>query len=88
MSKVAEYGAYRKVPLTSAEVESISRQIHKAYMRYHDPAFYAGEFIPELAGDRLSRIFSAADNLNERALIVYHYYFYNCVPGDWRERLK
>ena len=83
--KVTAYGIQRKVPLTLEEVMSISRQIHKAYRKYHNPTYYAGEFILALAGDSVSRVFSVADNLNERALIVYHYYFYNCVPGDWRE---
>ena len=81
--KVAAYGA--KILLTQEEIRSISRQIHKAYRKYHDPKCYAGEFILALAGDSVSRVFSVADNLNERALIVYYYYFYNCAPGDWRE---
>ncbi len=84
--KVAAYGA--KILLTQEEIMSISRQIHKAYKKYHDPTLYAGEFIPALARDSVSRVFSVADNLNERALIVYHYYFYNCVPDDWREKLR
>lgn len=86
--KVSAYGEQKKVLLTSKEAMSIARQIHRAYMKYHDPTAYAGNFIREFASDSLRRIFSIADNLNERALIVYHYYFYNCVPGDWRERLK
>ncbi len=86
--KVTEYGIHRKVPLTLEEVMSISRQIHRAYRKYHDPTYYAGEFIPALAGDSLSRVFSVADTLNERALRIYHYYFVNCVPGDWREKLR
>ena len=86
--KVTAYGIQRKVPLTSEEAMSISRQIHRAYKKYHDPSEYAGDFIWEFAGDSLRRVLSVADNLNQRALIVYHYYFYNCVPGDWREKLR
>jgi len=86
--KVAAYGRHRKVPLTPEEAQSIARQIHRAYKKYHDASEYAGDFIREFAGDSLQRVFSIADNLNERALIVYHYYFYNCAPGDWREKLK
>ncbi len=86
--KVTAYGIQRKVPLTLEEVMSISRQIHKAYRKYHDPKCYAGDFILALASDSVSRVFSVADNLNERALIVYHYYFVNCVPSDWRGKLR
>ena len=88
MLKVLAYAKGRRVPLTVSEAQSIARQIHRAYKKYHDSSEYAGDFIWEFAGDSLSRVFSAADNLNERALIVYHYYFYNCAPGDWREKLK
>ena len=84
--KVTAYGA--KILLTQEEIRSISRQIHKAYRKYYDPTYYAGEFIPALAGDSLSRVFSVADTLNERALRIYHYYFVNCVPVDWREKLR
>ena len=86
--KVAAYGEQKKVPLTQEETMSIARQLHKACRKYHNPKHYAGEFIPEFAGDSLRRVLSVADNLNQRALIIYHYYFYNCVPGDWREKLK
>ena len=83
--KVTAYGA--KILLTQEETLSISRQIHKAYRKYHNQE-YAGEFIQALAGDSVSRVFSVADNLNERALRIYYYYFYNCVPDDWRKRLR
>lgn len=85
--KVAEYATGRNVPLSPAEARSIARQIHKAYKKYHDPTSYAGDFMLEFAGDRISHVFSAADNLNAKALIIYHYYFYNCVPDDWRKKL-
>jgi len=87
MPKVAAYGRQRKVPLTPEEARSIAKQIHRAYKKYHDPTEYAGDFIWEFAGDSLRGVFSVADNLNQRALIVYHYYFFNCAPGDWREKL-
>lgn len=82
--KIIQYASDRKVPITPSEAESIARQIHRAYKKYHDPAEYAGDFMFEFANDSIRRVFSIADNLNERALIIYHYYFYNCVPGDWR----
>ena len=88
LPKVVAYGIQRKVPLTVEEAISIARQIHRAYRKYHDPELYAGEFILVFAGDSVRRVLSVADSLNQRALIVYHYYFYNCVPGDWREKLK
>ena len=85
--KIDAYGVSLKVPLTKKEAMSIARQIHRAYKKYHTPKEWAGEFIYALAQDSVRAVFSVADNLNRRALIVYHFYFYNCVPGDWRERL-
>ncbi len=88
MPKITAYGVARKVPLTLDEAQSIAKQIHRAYKKYYDRDKYAGSFIREVAGDSLRRVFSVADNLNQRALIIYHYYFYNCAPGDWRQKLK
>ncbi len=86
--KVLEYSGQRKTPLTHEEAESIARQIHRAYKKYHDPKSYAGDFMAEFAGDSFSRIMSIADNLNARVLCIYHSYFYNCAPGDWRTKLR
>ena len=86
--KIQEYAIDRRVPITHTEAESIARQIHRAYKKYHDPSEYAGDFMLEFAGDSIRRVLSAADNLNQRVLAVYHRYFYNCVPGDWREKLR
>lgn len=86
--KVVAYAEDRKIPLVLDEARIIARQIHRAYKKYHDPPEYAGKFIRELAKDSVRRVLMVADNLNQRALIVYHYYFYNCAPGDWREKLR
>lgn len=86
--KVLEYSGQRKTFVTNDEALCIARQIHRAFMKYHDPASYAGDFMLEFAGDSLLRIMSIADNLNARALGIYHSYFYNCAPGDWRTKLR
>ena len=86
--KILDYSGQRRTPLTQEEAESIARQIHRAYKKYHDPSNYAGDFMVEFAGDSLNRVMSIADNLNMRALGIYHYYFYNCAPSDWRNKIK
>lgn len=86
--KVLDYSTQRRTYLTKEEAESIARQIHRAYKKYHDPLSYAGDFMIEFAGDSLTRIMSIADNLNVRALGIYYSYFYNCAPGDWRTKIK
>jgi len=86
--KILEYSRDRKIPVTDEEAASIARQIHRAYKKYHDPKEYVGNFMFEFASDSLRRVMSAGDNLNLRVLNIYHYYFYNCAPGDWREKIS
>ncbi len=86
--KIVEYSRDRNIPVNPEEAERIARQIHRAYKKYHDPTQYVGSFMVEFAGDSLRRVMSAGDNLNLRVLNLYHYYFYNCAPGDWREKIR
>ena len=86
--KIREYAGQHRVNFNERNTESVSRQIYKAYLKYHDPNVYAGDFVREFANDSVKGAMAYADNVNQRGLIVWHYYFYNCVPGDWRERLK
>ena len=86
--KVIEYSQDRRIPITDDEAASIARQIHRAYKKYHNPSSYAGDFMVEFAGDSIRRVMAAGDNLNLRTLNIYHYYFYNCAPGDWREKIR
>ena len=86
--KVIQYARERSIPLSTPEATSIARQLHRAYRAYYDPKEYPGEFIVEFASDSFRRIIDKADTTNRKALFVYHLYFYNCAPGDWREKLK
>lgn len=80
--KVLDYSNQRTIPITEEEAVKIARQIFRTYLRYHDPEVWAGNFLDAFAGDSIRGVMSAADNLNCRALNIYHYYFYNCVPSD------
>ena len=86
-AKIELYNTELKLNLNVRELTSIAWQLHKAYDRYFTGS-YAGDFIPELAGDSFRRIMSVADNTNRKAVYLYHMFFYNCAPADWREKLK
>jgi len=86
--KIAEYANTYRIPMEFDEFESVARTLVTACKKYHGDVTISNEFIRELARDRISSTMMYADNVNRRLIPVYNAYFYNCVPGDWREKLS
>ena len=62
--------------------------IYRVYNKYHDPKYYLGDFGRALAEDSYKNICNYADSIDRRGLYLYHYYFFNNAPGDWRVKIR
>ena len=86
--KLEEYARDQHLNLTIDELCYLARTILQACKMYHDRGSTYNDLIWALAGNNFNEIMLTADNINKKCVGVYHKYFYNCVPADWRERIR
>lgn len=84
--KIVEYSRDLGFMICEEEAWYITGTIMRACKAYHEGTKF-NEFIVQLANDSIRAVFAVADQTNRKYLAVYDRFFYNCVPGDWREKL-
>lgn len=66
-------------------VAHISRLIHKIYRKYHDANLTMGSFLWALVENDFDEAVAHADSTSTKGLLLFHLYFYNHAPRNWRE---
>jgi hypothetical protein len=86
-AEVKKIGVRNQVSLTDKDAAHIAGLIMGIYYKFHAPERVVGHVSMALIKNNFYRFFRKADLTNGRAAVVYHEYFYNWAPEDWRQRI-
>lgn len=87
IAEVTRIGVRNKVSLTDKEAIALANMIMQIYYKYHKPGRIVGHVAMALIENDFYRFFRRADLTNGRAAVVYHEYFYNWAPTEWRRNI-
>ncbi len=76
------------VEVEDAQAVRLADMIMQIYYKYHQPDRVIGHVARALIRNDFYGFFRRADILNAKAAVVYHEYFYNWAPENWRARCR
>jgi len=79
-----------KEALTEDNLTHIAKCMHSIYLAYHNiiPPTGLGHFLTAIIQNDLAEACRRADRTNRLVLPLYAMFLYNCVPIDYREKMR
>jgi len=78
-----------KQALIEKDLDHVAMCMHHIYLAYHRiiPPTGLGHFLTAVIQNDFMEACGRADSTNRLVLPLYATFIYNCVPGDYRERI-